>query len=69
MQTSYAPHQQRVVDEAKELSDKISKLAFFLASDKAAAISPTERTLMGAQLKAMQEYSVCLQARIRLWSA
>lgn len=69
MSKELAPHQQRVVEEARELDEKIDKLDAFLRTEKAAAIDGTEKTLLGSQLMAMKVYSNFLHARIRLWGA
>ena len=61
------PHQQRVVDEAEQLDDKIAKLEVFLKSDKVSLVDGHEVTLLGSQLHAMKTYSAFLHARITYW--
>lgn len=64
---SLAPHQQRVVEEKRELDERIHKLTVFLASAASAQVSLVEANLMHEQLKHMLQYSKTLQQRIRLW--
>ena len=61
------PHQQRVVEEAEQLDDKITKLEAFLKSDKVSVVDGQEVTLLGTQLQAMKNYSDLLHARISYW--
>lgn len=57
-------HQQRVVDEKRELDEKISKLEPFIKSNKFDSLSMEERSLLRAQLLAMQSYTEILLKRI-----
>lgn len=60
------PHQQRVVDELKDLEDKIRKLTDFILSDKFTAIVPNqdERDRMIIQNAQMNAYANTLLERI-----
>ena len=60
-----APHQQRVVEEKRDLDEKIHKLTAFLASAKSAQVSLVEVRLMHEQLTHMLQYARVLQLRIR----
>lgn len=62
------PHQQRVVEEAEQLDDRIAKLQSFLDSEKSANVDGHERTLLGSQLQAMRTYSSFLHARMYYWN-
>jgi hypothetical protein len=66
---SFEPHQQLIVDEKKELDEKIHKLTVFLASAASAQVSVVEVRLMHEQLNHMLQYSKCLQLRIRAFGA
>jgi len=58
------PYQQRVVDEQRELRDKIAKLQKHLASTAFKEHDPVDQALLQQQLGAMDLYSTALQARI-----
>jgi hypothetical protein len=58
------PHQQRVVEEKKELDDKLFRLRLFLASEKIVSVPQVELERLHRQLDAMQEYSNILSERI-----
>jgi len=61
----YAPHQQRVVDEANELRDKFSKLgAFILDNPIFLTLSEEEKKDLDQQYIAMEHYLVILDRRI-----
>lgn len=65
MTTSYAPHQQRVVDERTELDDKRGKLlAFIQNSPIFKTLSESDQKLLEEQWEVMSHYSVILLARI-----
>jgi hypothetical protein len=59
-----APHQERVVQERKELNEKIEKLCKFIQSETFAALDAAEKNRMGRQLKAMISYENALGERI-----
>jgi hypothetical protein len=65
---SYTPHQQRVVDEKRELGLKIKGLDTFITSNAMfITLSKTEQDLMTAQRAMMKAYSTILSARISLF--
>lgn len=61
---SLQPHQERVVQEKKELDEKIEKLQAFLKTEKFNDIDIDEQERLDDQLDVMQEYSTILLARI-----
>lgn len=59
------PHQQRVVDEFKELEDKFKKLgAFILDSPIYSTLPQEEKDDMQIQYDAMEQYYIVLERRI-----
>lgn len=62
--SALAPHQQRVVAEAAELDERISKLSAFLPTGTFASLPEDEQGRLNAQLVAMLDYSGCLAERI-----
>lgn len=58
------PYQQRVVDENKELKEKIDKLQAFMLSPKWKELQDIDQYLMSSQLQVMQAYSQILFQRI-----
>lgn len=58
------PHQQRVVDEKKELDEKKHKLAVFFGSVIFAGLDKVDRDLLELQHSTMEQYSQILQMRI-----
>lgn len=62
------PYQQRVVSERSELEDRIDKLRKFLLTPTAANLCLMERNVLYRQLAAMEEYSICLGERIRMFT-
>ena len=59
------PHQQRVVDEATDLSNKLVKLLLFIdTSSIYQEIDSTQQTLLRAQAGAMRAYLEVLNLRI-----
>ena len=62
------PHQQRMLDEHAELSDRISKLEAYTGTEMFEQIPEQERCLLNHQLIAMHSYAGILRHRIRLWS-
>ena len=62
------PHQQRMLDEHAELSDRINKLEAFTGTEMFEQIPELERCLLNHQLIAMHSYAGILRHRIRLWS-
>jgi hypothetical protein len=64
------PHQQRVVDEKKELDDKLDKLkAFIETSPVFKSLHADERGRLGRQFDVMAEYSSILSQRIAAFPA
>lgn len=61
------PHQQRVIDEKNELSDKIYKLSSFRTTDMFKSLSEKEQDLLTVQLNTMIEYENILEERIQLF--
>lgn len=62
------PHEQRVVDECKELIDKAYKLSIFISGEMFMSLSDNEKTLMRAQLDVMLKYVDILEERIELFN-
>ena len=59
------PHQQRVIDEKKELNEKLSKLKTFIeVSPIFKSLHPDERNRLKHQFDVMTEYSNILSQRI-----
>jgi uncharacterized protein len=70
LSTELQPHQQRVVDEKRDLDEKIVALtAFIYGNDLHAAIEVFEQDLLDQQLEIMQGYSATLAARIAIFKA
>jgi len=64
-EVQYAPHQQRVVEEANELKDKFSKLgAFILDNPIFLTLDQEEKNDLEKQYRAMEDYLVILERRI-----
>lgn len=63
---SLLPHQQRIVEEKRELDEEIHKLTVFLASAASAQVSMAEARLMHEQLNHMLQYGRVLQLRISM---
>ena len=62
--TPMADYQVRVVEEKKELDNKVEKLNVFIGSDKFDAVGIDEQNRMRNQLSAMVDYSNILGERI-----
>jgi len=61
----YAPHQQRVIDEADELNDKVVKLNDFIRNnDFFKTLEVEEQLRMTKQLAFMESYLDILNQRI-----
>jgi len=69
--TQLAPHQQRVLDEKRELDDKLQKLTAFISSEKFSTIvqDEGERGRLVCQEEAMKDYSAILAERIEAFGA
>ncbi|MBD2796076.1 hypothetical protein ID856_05915 [Xenorhabdus sp. 18] len=59
------PHQQRVMDEATELDEKIAKLSNFIGDSVYNKLVEIDQFLLDTQLSAMKMYSEILHKRIR----
>lgn len=60
----YLPHQQRVIEEHKDLRERRLKLVAFLESPAFAALDVAERNRMQKQQQLMYELERVLQARV-----
>lgn len=58
------PHQQRVVDEKKELDDKLAKLVAFSGTPTYHGLPLAEQLRLHRQAWLMEQYSVVLGERI-----
>lgn len=63
-QRSVPPHVERMMGEAEELSDRITKLGIFLTGPIFAALADMDQGLMQAQLASMTSYLSVLSIRI-----
>jgi len=61
------PHQQRVVVEEAELSEKIRKLGAFLDGEAFKTLPPDERRLLSEQYRYMVGYKIALEQRMRMF--
>ena len=59
------PYQQRVVDEHRELAERLEKLAAFLVTNTFADLPDVERSLLEAQSAHMRAYLTVLEVRIQ----
>ena len=55
---------ERLVQEEKELLEKVTKLDAFMKSDKFGSVSTTQRNLLNIQYHAMCIYEQCLIERL-----
>lgn len=55
----------RLIDEHKDLNEKISKLYDFLNSEKFSDVSEEEQVLLDSQYHAMQTYGFIIAERIK----
>ena len=58
------PYQERVVDEKRDLDEKLSKLAAFGTTPLFTALTPDEQGRLNRQHTVMEEYSRILGERI-----
>jgi hypothetical protein len=58
------PHQERVVEEKKDLDTKIDKLKDFIEGPIHSTLPEEEKTRMATQLHHMKEYATVLGHRI-----
>ena len=66
--TQLAPHQQRVVDEKRDLDDKREKLNNFKNTDLFASLPGREQERLNTQAHIMTMYSEVLGERIAAFS-
>jgi len=64
-----APHELRVIEEKKELEEKLSKLNDFLSSPARLKLGDKETELLVTQASCMNEYVGILAERIALFQA
>lgn len=64
MRIDFLPHQQRVVDEHKELTERANKLDAFFSSPVFFGLGDSEKTLLKAQIAFMRGYQEILKLRI-----
>ena len=62
------PHEQRVVDEQKELELKLTALGSFIDNGKPAFIDDVNWSLLDKQYQSMSDYNGILKQRISLFS-
>lgn len=69
--SSLPPHQQRVLDEKRELDEKLQKLTAFISSEKFTTIvqDEAERGRLVCQEETMKDYSAILAERIEAFDA
>lgn len=61
----YAPHQQRVIDEANELQDRLTKLGAFIQNSPIfESLDSAEQDRLKRQMNPMSEYLGILRERI-----
>lgn len=68
-ESTLAPHQQRVVTEESELSEKLNKLEGFLLGSVYSQLPPAEQTRLSRQHLIMQLYAQVLAERITAFRA
>lgn len=61
---TFLPHQQRVIDEASELTVKVEKLQFFFENDIFINLPQEDKSLLMAQHGSMVSYLNILSLRI-----
>jgi hypothetical protein len=61
---TYAPHQQRVVDEKSELASKLEKLNTFISGTFFEGLPEAERIRLARQAVVMKDYLDILNDRI-----
>ena len=67
--TKLQPHQERVVEEHKELAGRIERLDAFTDSKKFDSLSPEDQDLMLHQTQQMKDLAKTLSQRIELFKA
>jgi len=66
---SMQPHQQRVVDEKRELDEKLTKLDAFGRTELFASLPADEQGRLNSQHSLMERYSAVLGERIAAFQA
>lgn len=61
------PYQQRVVEERRQLDNKVGLLDQFLSTNASINLTHEERSLLALQSDTMKLYSAILQKRISLF--
>lgn len=61
---NFAPHEQRVIDEHRELTVRVNKLAAFFGTQLFAGLPEADRSLLRAQHGCMTAYAAILDARV-----
>lgn len=69
VESPYAPHQQRVLDEKAELDGRLTKLDAFFGTSIFNGLDEEERERLAAQSRVMGEYSAILGDRIAAFTA
>lgn len=65
---SLQPHQQRVVDEKNEVSDRLSRLYAFFQGPIFPTLSEAERSRLRNQARFMDGYAAVLEERIQAFN-
>jgi len=60
------PHEQRLIDERDQLSERVDRLHAFISTGKAKALGQPHHSLLGAQYAVMASYRDILSLRIDL---
>lgn len=66
---NFAPHEQRVIDEHRDLTEKLNKLRAFFDTPTFRGCSEAERTRLRVQASFMGGYQDILQERISAFMA
>jgi hypothetical protein len=61
------PHQERVLEEFAQLTERIGKLSQFLGTAVYRELSVIDRELLSEQLSAMSAYQRVLRMRLSVW--
>ena len=64
MEKQFLPHQQRVIDELEELSNKSQKLSIFIIGELFIGLPDEEKKDLVEQLETMEKYADILERRI-----
>lgn len=58
------PFLERLLNEQKELNERLSKLNAFIHGDKFSSVDAIQQSLLKVQASAMKTYSLCLEERL-----